>query len=130
VAILHRDLRASDRDREQAVARLKAHYADGRLAEHELAWRSEAAYGAVGVSELARLTSDLPGPARRSAHRLLPLALLVLAVAAWLVMVPPELTVVLVLLLVVLTLLSAPLWIPVLLAFMAYRLIRGRVCSR
>jgi hypothetical protein len=60
VAILQRDVRASDHDREAAVAFLKAHYADGRLAEDELAWRTDAAYRSVGVHELRRLTSDLP----------------------------------------------------------------------
>ncbi len=63
MAILHRDLRASDRDREQAVALLKAHYAEGRLAEHELSWRSDAAYRAVGLRDLRLLTSDLPAAA-------------------------------------------------------------------
>ena len=134
MAILHRDLRASDRDREQAVARLKAHYADGRLAERELAWRSEAAYRAVGVAELERLLSDLPGQVRRHRRSLVPVALLALAVAAWLVTVPPEVTVALVLVFLVMTLLAAfllaPLWIPALLAFMAYRLIRSRAAWR
>jgi hypothetical protein len=136
MAILQRDLRASDRDREQAVARLKAHYADGRLADHELAWRSDAAYRAVGVRELQQLLSDLPVPVRprRRPRPLVPLALLALAVVAWLVMVPPEVTVALVLVFLVLTLLAAfllaPLWIPALLAFMAYRLIRSRTAWR
>src|SRR3954452_23164733 len=136
MTILNRDLRASDHDREQAVARLKAHYADGRLADHELAWRSDAAYRAVGVRALERLLSALPLQVRRQ-HRprpVVPLALLALAVAAWLVMVPPEVTVALVLVFLVLTLfaafLLAPLWIPALLAFMAYRLIRSRAAWR
>ena len=59
MAILQPDVRASDHDRETAVALLKAHYAEGRLAEDELDWRSDAAYRAVGIRELARLTSDL-----------------------------------------------------------------------
>jgi hypothetical protein len=139
MAILQRDLRASDHDREQAVAQLKAHYADGRLADHELAWRTEAAYRAIGVRELTRLTSDLPvlGQVRRRGPRALPIALLgmlLVAIAAWLVVVPPEVTVALVLVSVVLALLAtvllAPLWIPALLAFVAYRLIRARVSPR
>ena len=132
--ILNRDLRASDRDREQAVARLKAHYAEGRLADHELAWRSEAAYRAVGMHELERLLADLPGVGRRHHSPALPLALLALAICAWLVMVPPEVTLALVLVFMVLALLAAvllsPLWIPALLAFAAYRLIRARVSPR
>ncbi len=136
MAILNRDLRASDRDREQAVVRLKAHYADGRLADHELAWRSEAAYRAVGMRELEHLLADLPREVHRRRHHayVLPLALLALAVCAWLVMVPPEVTLALVLVFMVLALLAAvllsPLWIPALLAFAAYRLIRARVSPR
>jgi hypothetical protein len=133
VAILDRDLRASDHDREAAVALLKAHYLAGRLGDHELAWRSDAAYRAVGVGELRRLTSDLPVIARPRRRRrpLLPLALLVLAAVAWLVIVPPEVSLALVLVFCVLFVLAvfllAPVWIPVLLAFVAYRLIRTHV---
>ena len=36
VTLLHRDLRASDVDREQAVAFLKAHYTDGRLSADDV----------------------------------------------------------------------------------------------
>ena len=132
MAILQRDLRASDHDREAAVALLKAHYAEGRLAEHELSWRSDAAYRAVGLRDLRLLTSDLPVPVpvRRRRSPVLPLALLALALAAWLVMVPPEVTLVLLLVFCVLALLAvfllAPLWIPLLLAVVAYRLIRAR----
>ena len=61
---------------------------------------------------------------------MVPLALLVLAIAAWLVMVPPEVTLALLLIFSVLALLAgfllAPLWIPLLLAFVAYRVIRSR----
>jgi hypothetical protein len=135
VTILKRDVRASDHDREAAVAFLKAHYADGRLGEDELAWRTHAAYRAVGVGELQRLTSDLPAtPPPRRRRSVLPLVMLVAAVAAWLVIVPPEVTVALVALVLVFALLAAfllsPLWIPALLAFMAYRLIRGRLSPR
>ena len=137
MAILQRDVRASDRDRERAVAQLKAHYADGRLADGELAWRSEAAYRAVGVGELERLLADLPREVRVRGRRrapVWPLALLAVAITAWLVMVPPEVTVALVLVCTILTLLAvvllAPLWIPALLAFMAYRLVRARCTPR
>jgi ferric-dicitrate binding protein FerR (iron transport regulator) len=80
VALLHRyDLRASDLDRERAVEFLKAHYAEGRLAEHELAWRTDAAYRAVGLAELDRLTADLPAFARAPRRRIGPIALGLLA---------------------------------------------------
>jgi hypothetical protein len=56
--------------------------------------------------------------------------LLVAAIALWLVTVPPELTLVLIALAFVAVLLLSPLWIPALLAFMAYRLIRTRLTLR
>ena len=133
MAILQRDVRASDHDREAAVAFLKAHYADGRLAEDELALRTDAAYRAVGVRELEWLTSDLPAaprPPRRRRSPVLPLVLLVSAIALWLVTVPPEVTLVLIVLAFVAVLLLSPLWIPALLAFAAYRLIRTRLIPR
>jgi hypothetical protein len=133
VAILQRDLRASDHDREAAVAFLKAHYADGRLAEDELALRTDAAYRAVGVRELEWLTSDLPAaprPPRRRRSPVLPVVLLVSAIALWLVTVPPEITLVVIVLAFVAVLVLSPLWIPALLAFVAYRLIRTRLIPR
>ena len=130
MAILQRDVRASDHDREAAVALLKAHYADGRLAEHELSWRSDAAYRAVGLRDLRLLTSDLPVPVRRRRPPYVALGVLVLALALWCVMVPPEVTLALLLIFSVLALLAvfllAPLWIPLVLAFVAYRVIRAR----
>ena len=130
MAILQRDQRASDHDREAAVAFLKAHYADGRLTDHELAARSDAAYRAVGrqrtrVADL-RPARGAAAPRRRRSP-VLPVVLLVAAIALWLVTVPPELTLVLIVLAFVAVLLLSPLWIPALLAFMAYRLIRTRV---
>ncbi len=124
MAILQRDQRASDHDREAAVTFLKAHYADGRLAEDELAVRSDAVYRAVGVRELEWLTSDLPAappPPRRRRSPVLPVVLLVAAIALWLVAVPPEVTLVLIALAFVAVLLLSPLWVPALLAFMAWR---------
>ena len=54
--------------------------------------------------------------------------------AAWLVIVPPEVTLALLLIFSVLAVLAvfllAPVWIPLLLAFVAYRLIRARVSCR
>jgi hypothetical protein len=89
------DVRASDLDRERAVEFLKAHYADGRLRDDELAWRTDAAYRAVGLSELDRLTADLPAfappPPVRRPRRIGPAAILLLALAVVLVVsVPPE----------------------------------------
>jgi hypothetical protein len=87
------DVRASDLDRERAVEFLKAHYADGRLQPDELAWRSDAAYRAVGLSELDRLTADLPAfiaPRRRRGPSLLTAAVLCALLVALLVVVPPE----------------------------------------
>jgi Domain of unknown function (DUF1707) len=131
VALLHRDMRASDRDRERAVAFLRIHYADGRLGEAELDWRCDAAYRAVGLRELDRLTSDLPAlaqPARRRRRsRALPVALLVLSLVALVLLVPPEVSIALVALMLVgmlvLATLLAPLWIPVLLGVIVYRLV-------
>ena len=86
MAILQRDLRASDHDREAAVAFLKAHYADGRLTDHELACALPTPPTAPSASsELARLTSDLPAAPRAAAgagaRRSCRSALLVLALA-------------------------------------------------
>jgi ferric-dicitrate binding protein FerR (iron transport regulator) len=128
VALLHRDLRASDLDREQAVEFLKAHFAEGRLTASELAWRSEAAYRAVGMAELDRLARDLPAfarPPRRRSSRALPLGLVVLALVALIVLVPPELLFGLFLLFcaigMMMVFVLAPVWIPLLLGFVAYR---------
>lgn len=112
---------------------LKSHYAAGRLAHHELAARTDAAYRAVGMRELAWLVSDLPTAPRPRRHRrspVLPVVLLVAAIALWLVTVPPTVTLVLMVLAFVSVLLLSPLWIPALLAFLAYRLIRTRLIPR
>ena len=87
------DVRASDLDRERAVEFLKAHYAAGRLQPDELAWRSDAAYRAVAVSELDWLTSDLPAILRAPPpKRISPLkaALAFALFVALIVVVPPE----------------------------------------
>ena len=132
MTLQHRDTRASDLDREQAVAFLRAHYADGRLEAHELEWRSDAAYRAVGLRELDQLCADLPAlpvpVVRRRGERALGIALLIAALAVLLVVVPPELTIALVAVLCVLAMagvvLLAPLWIPVALGVIVYRLVR------
>jgi hypothetical protein len=133
MAILQRDVRASDHDRETAVALLKAHYTDGRLSDDELSWRTHAAYRAEGMRELAQLTSDLPRsrpPRRRRRPPYVALGTLCLLIALWMVVVPVEVTAVLTAVFAVLAaltvLLLAPLWIPALLAFIAWRVIKTR----
>ena len=61
--------RASDAEREQAIARLSEASAEGRLTLEELADRAALAYGAQSHAELARLTDDLPVPAAPSSRR-------------------------------------------------------------
>jgi hypothetical protein len=62
-------LRASDADRERTVAALRHHASVGRLTVEELAERSERAYTAATVSELAVLQTDLPSLATRPIRR-------------------------------------------------------------
>jgi hypothetical protein len=56
-------LRASDAEREHAVAVLRAGAEHGRLTFDELAQRTELAYGATTGAELQRLVADLPDTA-------------------------------------------------------------------
>ena len=56
------DLRASDAEREHTVEQLREHAATGRLTVEELDERSERAYAARTLSELAALVADLPAP--------------------------------------------------------------------
>jgi hypothetical protein len=132
VALLQRDMRASDHDREAAVGFLRAHYAEGRLEEHELDWRCAAAYRAVGLRELDGLTADLPALApppsrRRRRSRALPLVALVLTFVVLVMLVPIEVSAALVLLLLAATLvlgtLLAPVWIPVLIGVILYKVV-------
>jgi Domain of unknown function (DUF1707)/2TM domain len=53
-------LRASDADREQFVAALRQHHAEGRLTAEELAERTQRAYGARTFGDLDALGADLP----------------------------------------------------------------------
>ena len=53
-------LRASDADREHAVALLREHAAAGRLTLEEFTERMSSAYAALTNEELAELTRDLP----------------------------------------------------------------------
>jgi hypothetical protein len=134
VSIMPRyDVRASDLDRERVVEFLKAHYAAGRLRDDELAWRSDAAYRAVAISELDWLTSDLPAIVKASPpKRVSPLkvALVCALFAALIVIVPPEAWLALMAMAAVIAFVGffvlAPVWIPLLmLAGIVYLVVRA-----
>lgn len=55
-------IRASDADRERVTARLREHYAEGRLTREELDERIAAALGARTYGDLSGLMDDLPEP--------------------------------------------------------------------
>src|SRR5262252_389859 len=55
-------MRVSDAEREAVTARLRDHYAEGRLTHDELDERVSAALGAKTYGDLRTLTTDLPGP--------------------------------------------------------------------
>jgi uncharacterized membrane protein len=88
-------MRVSDADRERVTARLRDHFAEGRLTREELDERVTAALNAKTAGDLRRLMSDLPGDSpvappvvmrgpvlvRRRGPRILPLAFLVLLAA-------------------------------------------------
>jgi hypothetical protein len=61
------DLRIGDADREAAAARLREHYAHGRLTLQEFNQRLDAAFAATRRSQLSALTRDLPPTAAPSA---------------------------------------------------------------
>jgi len=70
-------IRASDVDREHATARLREHFAAGRLTSGELDERISAALNAKTYGELRQLMADLPEPAPaapRAAQRPYPAA--------------------------------------------------------
>jgi hypothetical protein len=134
VSIMPRyDVRASDLDRERVVEFLKAHYTDGRLQPDELAWRTDAAYRAVGLSELDRLTADLPAyvaPRRRRRFPLATAVVLCAALVALLVVVPAEAWLVALLVAAVMGLVAfvlvAPIAVPLLLlAFVVHVIVRA-----
>jgi hypothetical protein len=54
-------IRASDGERDQVVAQLQGHFADGRLTQAELEERVGAALAARTRDELNALSADLPG---------------------------------------------------------------------
>jgi hypothetical protein len=94
-------IRVSDADRDRVTARLREHFAEGRLTQDELDERISAALNAKTFGDLRRVMADLPEPApvpppravpphpwagphwiaRRRGPRLLPLVLLVLLAA-------------------------------------------------
>jgi hypothetical protein len=93
-------IRVSDTDRDRVTARLRDHFAEGRLTPGEMDERISAALSARTFGDLRRVMADLPGPvpvppaeaqrpqwagppwmARRRGPRLLPLALLALLAA-------------------------------------------------
>ncbi len=93
-------IRVSDADRDRVTARLRDHFAEGRLTPDELDERISAALNASTFGDLRRVVADLPGPvpvppaaaqrpqragppliARRRGPRLLPIALLVVLTA-------------------------------------------------
>lgn len=93
-------IRTSDADRERVTARLRDHFAEGRLTREELDERITAALNARTFGDLRRVMADLPeptpvllqagtlpraavpGPVRlRRGPRLLPLAMLFLLMA-------------------------------------------------
>lgn len=55
-------MRVSDADREQVTARLREHFADGRLTSEELDERISAALSAKTFADLRRIMADLPDP--------------------------------------------------------------------
>jgi hypothetical protein len=125
------DLRASDLDRERAVEFLKRNYAEGRLSRAELTARVDAAYRALGLSQLDALTADLPAAVRARARRRPGLTLVLMAVVlvGFLSVVPIEAWLPLALfggaMLMMLGILAAPILVPVaLIAWVVHRLSR------
>jgi Domain of unknown function (DUF1707) len=92
-------IRISDADRERVTARLREHFAEGRLSGEELEERISAALSAKTFRDLRHLMADLPdpapvpptrqsppwavrrGPVFRRGPRILPLAVFVLIAA-------------------------------------------------
>jgi len=61
-------IRASDGERDQVVAQLQRHFADGRLTQAELGERVGAALAARTRDQLGALTADLPDAEMRPAR--------------------------------------------------------------
>ena len=56
------EVRACDADRDQVIAELREHFADGSLAHESFVIRVDAALRARRHGELAEILADLPGP--------------------------------------------------------------------
>jgi hypothetical protein len=83
------ELRASDADRDLALAELSEHFQTGRLTQDEFDERSARALQARTGRELTELFTDLPGPAQpggaalgRSPSRRLPVPFVIVGVVA------------------------------------------------
>ncbi|MEU6731120.1 DUF1707 domain-containing protein [Nonomuraea wenchangensis] len=63
------DLRIGDAEREQTMAALREHFAEGRLTREELDERLDHALTAKTGRDLARVTADLPGPRPATRYR-------------------------------------------------------------
>ncbi|MFG1709913.1 DUF1707 domain-containing protein [Nonomuraea sp. M3C6] len=63
----HNDLRIGDAEREQTMAALREHFAQGRLTHEELDERLDRALASKTARDLAQITADLPG--QRPAYR-------------------------------------------------------------
>ncbi|MET8866453.1 DUF1707 domain-containing protein [Nonomuraea sp. NPDC004580] len=61
-AMDHPDLRIGDAEREQTMAALREHFAQGRLTHEELDERLDRTLAAKTARDLAQVTADLPGP--------------------------------------------------------------------
>ncbi|MFI7463506.1 DUF1707 domain-containing protein [Nonomuraea sp. NPDC049646] len=57
----HNDLRIGDAEREQTMAALREHFAQGRLTHEELDERLDRTLAAKTVRDLSQVTADLPG---------------------------------------------------------------------
>ena len=63
------DLRIGDAEREQTMAALREHFAQGRLDHEELDERLERVLSARTARDLAQVTADLPGHQPKPAYR-------------------------------------------------------------
>jgi hypothetical protein len=61
--MMYDNIRISDADRERVTARLREHFAEGRLSSDELDERIAAALSAKTAGDLRGVMADLPGPA-------------------------------------------------------------------
>jgi hypothetical protein len=76
-------IRASDADRERVTARLRDHYAEGRLTSEELDERTSAALHAKTFGDLRHVMADLPDPVLMPQLLVLVFALLAPGPGGW-----------------------------------------------